>query len=89
MLNFVILIAGVAAVAWVNWYFFMAPKGAVLAQTASNGQQEIHITGEGSYSPSVVRVKQNAPVRLVFDRQEKSPCSEELVISDFGVRRFL
>ena len=28
MLNLLILTAGVAAIAWVNWYFFMAPKAA-------------------------------------------------------------
>jgi plastocyanin domain-containing protein len=28
-------------------------------------------------------------VRLVFDRQETAGCSEEVVIPDFGVRRFL
>jgi plastocyanin domain-containing protein len=28
-------------------------------------------------------------VRLVFDRQETSSCSEEVVIPDFGIRRFL
>ena len=29
------------------------------------------------------------PVRLVFDRQETSPCSEEVVFPDFGIRKFL
>jgi plastocyanin domain-containing protein len=36
-----------------------------------------------------VRVKAGAPVRLVFDRQETSGCSEEVVIPEFGIRRFL
>ena len=89
MSNVLILIAGVAAIAWVNWYFFMAPKAAVAAKTPTNGSQEVNITVEGGYSPSVVRVKKGVPVRLVFDRKEKSPCSDEVVISDFGVRRFL
>ena len=33
--------------------------------------------------------KEGAPLRLVFDRQETSSCSEEVVIGDFGVRKFL
>jgi plastocyanin domain-containing protein len=37
----------------------------------------------------VVRVKAGRPVRLVFDRQETSSCSEEVVFADFGVRRYL
>jgi hypothetical protein len=28
-------------------------------------------------------------VRLVFDRQETSGCSEEVVFGDFGIRRYL
>jgi plastocyanin domain-containing protein len=89
MFNLLILIAGVAAIVWVNWYFFMAPKAAVAAKASTNGSQEMRITVEGGYSPSVVRVKHGAPVRLVFDRKEKSPCSDEVVISEFGIRRFL
>lgn len=84
-----ILIAGLAAIAWVNWYFFMAPRATVMAQASANGNQEVSITVEGGYSPSVVRVKKGQPLRLIFDRKEKSPCSDELVISEFGVRRFL
>ena len=36
-----------------------------------------------------MRVKQGIPLRLVFDRQETSGCSEEVVFPDFGVRKFL
>jgi len=89
MPNVLILIAGVAAIAWVNWYFFMAPKAAVAAKTPTNGSQEVNITVEGGYSPSVVRVKKGAPVRLVFAPQGEIALPDEVVISDFGVRRFL
>lgn len=89
MLNLLILIAGVVAIAWVNWYFFMAPKSAVAAKASASGSQQVSITVEGGYSPSVVRVKKGQPLRLIFDRKEKSPCSDEVVISGFGLRRFL
>ena len=89
MLDFLILTAGVIAIAWVNWYFFMAPKAAVTTAAPAIGRQEVSISVEGGYSPSVVRAKKGQPLRLIFDRKEKSPCSNEVVISDFGVRRFL
>lgn len=89
MFNVLILVAGIAAILLVYWYFFMAPKAAVAARASANGSQEVRITVEGGYSPSVIRVKQGTPVRLVFDRKEKSPCSDEVVISEFGIRRFL
>ena len=84
-----IALAGTAAIALVNWYFFFAQKSAASAQAAADGAQEVNIDVEGGYSPSVVRVKKGSAVRLVFHRKEKSPCSEELVISELGVRRFL
>ena len=89
MSQLLILIAGIAAIVWVNWYFFMTARAAVIAQTSGGGGQEVSITVEGGYSPSIVRAKKGQPLRLIFDRKEKSPCSEELVISEFGVRRFL
>ncbi|MFN7939738.1 MAG: cupredoxin domain-containing protein [Bryobacteraceae bacterium] len=85
----IIALAGAAAIALVNWYFFFAPKAAANAQSASDGTQEVTINVEGGYTPSEVRVKKGTPVRLIFHRKEKSPCSEELVISEYGIRRFL
>lgn len=84
-----ILLAGLAAIALVNWYFFMAPRAAVQAKVSAGGRQEVDIIVEGGYSPAVIRAKKGQPLRLILDRREKSPCSDEFVISGFGVRRFL
>lgn len=85
-----ILIAGLGAVAWINWYFFLAPRGsAVLAGASGGGVQEVTIAVRGGYDPAHIRLRAGSPVRLVFDRQEENSCSEEVVIPDFGVRRFL
>lgn len=84
----VVLIAGIGAIAWVNWYFFLAQRRAVVA-TGARGTQEVRIAVKGGYDPGVVRAKRGVPLRMVFDRQETSSCSEELVIPAFGIRRFL
>ena len=47
------------------------------------------IAVRGGYDPGTVTVKAGSPVRLVFDRQETSSCSEEIVLPDFGIRRYL
>jgi len=84
-----VIAAGITLVAWVNWYFFVAGRSPAAAATTGGGTQEITVVVAGGYSPASIRVKRGAPVRLVFDRQETSGCSEELVIPDFNVRRFL
>jgi plastocyanin domain-containing protein len=80
------------AIALVNWYFLFGRRGtqaAVAAVATAQGIQEITIRVDGGYDPAVVEVAAGRPVRLTFDRAETNPCSEEVVISAFGIRRDL
>jgi len=43
----------------------------------------------GGYEPADIRVTAGTPVRLLFERRDTSSCSEEVVLPDFGVKRFL
>ena len=91
-LEWIVVLAGAAAIAWVNWFFFLARRGtasAVVAETPGGGTQEVTITVQGGYEPAEVKLRKGIPARLVFDRQETSGCSEEVVIPDFGIRKFL
>src|SRR5690349_19419608 len=85
--NVAVVLIGAALIVWVNWYF-LAPRAAVAAK-ASGGAQTIEVEVRGGYNPGTIRVKRGAPVHLVFNRQETSSCSEEVVLADFGVRQFL
>lgn len=80
---------GALAIAAIYWWFFRAGRTAVRAATTAGGMQEQVITVAGGYSPATVTVAAGRPVRLVFDRRETNPCSEEVVISAFGIKRFL
>lgn len=84
-----VALGGLAAIVWVNWYFFRAGRGAVEAGAAGGERQEVTIRVQGGYDPAHVRVRAGRPVRLLFDRRETGGCSEEVVFPDFGVRRFL
>lgn len=88
-MDWIVLAAGVAAIAWINWYFFLAGRQAATATARTGGVQEVTITVHGGYEPAEVRLQKGVPARLVFDRQETSSCSEEVVLPDFGIRRFL
>ncbi|HEX3157419.1 MAG TPA: cupredoxin domain-containing protein [Gemmatimonadaceae bacterium] len=100
--EWLVLLGGAAAIAWVNWYFFLARRGTVTAFATAgsasgtsgasgmdDGTPRVTIAVKGGYEPAIVRVRAGTPVRLVFDRQETSGCSEEIVLPDFGIRRFL
>lgn len=81
---------GIAAILWVNWYFFLAGRRSAVAATASAaGIQEVPIVVNGGYAPATVAVETGRPVRLLFDRRDQGSCTEEVVLPDFGLRRFL
>ena len=87
--DWIVIASGISAIALVNWWFFLAERATGAAVAGAGGMQEVSIAVRGGYSPAVVRVKSGQPVRLVFNRQETSSCSEEIVFPDFGIRRFL
>ena len=87
--DWMVVVAGLGLIGWVNWYFFVAPRHAVAGVAVPNtgtGPAEVRIIVRGGYEPATVRVPAGQPVRLVFDRQETSSCSEEIVFPDFGIQ---
>jgi plastocyanin domain-containing protein len=83
-----VVVAGVALIALVLWYFF-GERERVAARAGAGGVQEIDITVKGGYSPDVVVVRAGTTVRLNFYRDETASCSERVVFGDFGVARDL
>lgn len=84
-----VVLLGLAAIVWVNWYFLFAGRRRAQVAQASGGTQVVNIQVLGGYDPSTVRVRPGLPVRLVFERRESAGCSEEVVLPDLGIRRFL
>lgn len=80
-------LGGVALIAVLAWFFF-GPREARRAEVRG-GVQQVEVTVKGGYSPSLIRVQEGVPLRLVFDRQENSDCSARVVFPDFGVSKSL
>jgi Cu+-exporting ATPase len=78
---------GVLAIACLAWFFF-GPKKATAAQVKGDFQ-EIEVLVKGGYSPDILRVQKDVPLRLIFDRQEAGECSSRVVFPDFQVSKTL
>jgi plastocyanin domain-containing protein len=89
-LDWAIAIGALTLIAFVNW-FFLGSKGtrAVAAAAPAGGVVEITVIVEGGYTPSTIEVPAGTRVRMTLDRREDNPCSDEIVIADFGLRRSL
>ncbi|HEX8268211.1 MAG TPA: cupredoxin domain-containing protein [Pyrinomonadaceae bacterium] len=83
-----VVTGGTALIGSVLWYFF-GEREKTSAETNESGVQEIKITVNAGYSPNVIVVKKDLPVRLNFYRDETSSCSEQVIFGDFGIARDL
>ena len=84
-----LLFGALALIAVVNWYFLGKPSARAATAARIGDAQDITVRVEGGYSPNAIEVERGTRVRLTFDRQEDNPCSEEVVLPDFGIRRDL
>lgn len=76
--------AGSVAVAGIVWFFWLKKAAGFRAALTSSGYQEAMILVRGGYTPDTIVVERGKPVRLLFRREESSPCSEQVVFDAFG-----
>ena len=69
------------------WFLFSKPKSR--QATTQGGIQEVTVTVDGGYEPSLIMVQAGQPVRLNFDRKDPSSCLEEVRFPDFRIAQFL
>ena len=85
----IVTLVGVGLLAFVGWFFFLAPHRVAAAVSSSAGVQQVDIVVKDGYSPNVIEVEHGKPVQLNFYRDEEGTCSEELLLPDFNIRRDL
>lgn len=79
---------GIALIGFILWFFFGSRKATAARQTHS-GVQEVEVVVQGGYTPDRIEVTQGQPVRLMFQRKESNPCTEQVILGDFGIARTL
>jgi plastocyanin domain-containing protein len=81
-------VGGLALISAQLWWFLFSKPKSQQAET-SDGIQEVSITVDGGYSPSLVTVKRGLPVRLKFMRRDPSSCLEKVLFPDFHIAQDL
>lgn len=87
--NLLVNLAGALLIAWIVWYFFLSRRVDEGRASETAARQEIQVTVKGGYIPERIVARPGVPLRIQFRREETSPCSEEVVFPDFGVRQRL
>ncbi len=79
-----VTLGGVAAIAFIVWFFWLIKKPGIKAALTSGGYQEAMVLVKGGYTPDVIVVERGRPVRLNFVRTESAACSEMVLFPDFS-----
>lgn len=75
---------GLVGIAFTYWFFLMRKEQEVLVASDS-----IDIIVDGGYKPEVISIPKGKTTKLNFTRKDSSGCLEEVVLSDFKVRKYL
>ncbi len=75
-------LAGLAAIGFIVWWFWLARPRATRAAGAA--PVEI-LVADGVYTPARIEVAAGAPARLRFRRRDPSPCAEKVLFDALGV----
>ena len=68
------------------YVFFFGRRRETAARPSEGGEQEVTIVVSGGYDPDLIVARKGVPLKLIFDRRENSPCSDEVVIPEFEIR---
>lgn len=64
--------------------FALRRRGRVTECLARPEAQQVTVVVAGGYHPDVIHLEAGVPVRLVFRREESSPCSEQVIFPTLG-----
>lgn len=80
----IVSIVSIIGIAFTYWLFLMRKEQEIAVTSDS-----VDITVEGGYNPEVISITKGKTTKLNFTRKDPSGCLEEVVLSDFKVRKTL
>ncbi len=79
----IVSIVGVVFIGFIYWFFLGKREKGVKAE------RSIDVLVKGGYTPSKIIIPQNKTTTINFTREDSNSCLEEVVLSDFKIRKYL
>lgn len=70
-------------IAFTYWFFLMKKD------TIIDVSDVVNITVNGGYNPSSISVQKGKTTKINFTRKDPSSCLEEVIFSDFKIKKYL
>lgn len=79
-----VLIFSGLGIIFTYWFFLMKNEKEVAVTSDS-----IDITVDGGYNPEIISVPKGKTTKINFLRKDPSSCLEEVILSDFKIKKYL
>lgn len=79
----IVVFVGFSGIIFTYWFFLMKKDRIVKAV------KSIDILVEGGYSPDTISIPKGKTTRINFLRRDENSCLEEVILSDFKIKKFL
>lgn len=77
------IIAGIVGIIFTYWFFLLKKDEIVEVDNS------VDILVKGGYSPDTIQITKGKKTQINFLRKDPSTCLEEVVLSDFKIRKYL
>ena len=82
--DILVIIVCLSGIIFTYWFFLMKKE---IVTDVSSGAVDVIV--KGGYKPEVISIPKNKKTDITFIRKDSSSCLEEVVISDFRIRKYL
>lgn len=79
----IVIVVGLFGIAFTYWFFLMKKEKEVEVK------DEIEIKVSGGYSPDVISIPKGKTTKIIFLRTDPTECLEDVVLSDFKIKKNL
>ncbi|MBI2600774.1 cupredoxin domain-containing protein [Candidatus Daviesbacteria bacterium] len=79
-----VIALGSFGIVFTYWFFLLRKEKKEVAV-----KNEVDIAVEGGYNPQVISIPKGKTTKINFFRKDSSTCLEEVVLSDFKIRKYL
>ena len=79
----IVSIVGIVGIVFTYWFFLMKKEEIVVVEDS------VSIKVSGGYDPSTIQLKKGKKTKITFLRTDPNSCLEEVVLSDFKIRKQL
>ena len=80
----IVILISLFGIGFTYWFFLMRKE-----EMVSVNSDSVDITVDGGYKPEVISIPKGKTTKINFFRKDPSSCLEEVILSDFKIKKFL